>query len=348
VTTGAALEKLMLSSIELDESAIRPLVRDLYKVRRKTFWIDFLASSISGWAAFSAAVNLPLRSGQMIVVSAVSMFFLYRSLCFIHEVSHQNRRTLPGFETAYNVLIGFPFLMPSFAYVGVHQSHHKLSTYGTDQDPEYLPFAKSWLMTIVFAIEAFLIPIVLLLRFVLLTPLGLLVPEFNGWLAARASSLTMNVRYRREVTPAFMAKLKRDGAITFLIWASFLTLIGCNCIPVRTFCLWFAVCSVASFINSLRALGAHAYESEGKPLDRLGQLRDSIDTPGAFWTELWAPVGLRYHALHHYLPGIPYHNLPEAYRRLRATDSNVSYREMTSASLAHSLIALVRKGFRRV
>jgi len=30
----------------------------------------------------------------------------------------------------------------------------------------------------------------------------------------------------------------------------------------------------------------------------------------------WAPVGLRYHALHHYFPGIPYHNLGFAYQRL--------------------------------
>jgi fatty acid desaturase len=338
----------MLSGVELHESAIRPLVRDLHKVSRKVFWIDFLGSSISGWIAFAAAVRLPLLSLRMVMVSAVAMLLLYRCLCFIHEISHQNRRTLPGFETAYNLLIGFPFLMPSFAYVGVHQGHHKLATYGTAQDPEYLPFAKSWLMTIVFAIEGFLMPVALLLRFVLLTPIGLLVPEFQCWLAARASSLTMNVSYKRELTPAFMAKLIRDGTITFLLWASFVTLVALSYIPVRTFGLWLAICSVASFINSLRTLGAHAYESEGEPLDRSGQLRDSIDTPGAFWTELWAPVGLRYHALHHYFPGIPYHNLPEAYRRLTATEGNVTYREMTSASLAHSLLALLRKGFHRV
>ena len=87
-------------------------------------------------------------------------------------------------------------------------------------------------------------------------------------------------------------------------------------LPWRFFAIWYLVSAVASFINTVRTLGAHRYASDGTPLDRDGQLGDSIDTPGAFWTELWAPVGLRYHALHHYFPGIPYHNLNNAYRRL--------------------------------
>ena len=73
----------------------------------------------------------------------MAVLALYRGLCFMHEISHLNPRTLPGFERAWNGLIGFPLLLPSFVYSGVHQSHHKLSTYGTLQDPEYLPFAGS-------------------------------------------------------------------------------------------------------------------------------------------------------------------------------------------------------------
>jgi fatty acid desaturase len=82
-------------------------------------------------------------------------------------------------------------------------------------------------------------------------------------------------------------------------------------------------------------------------MDREGQLRDSIDTPGAVWTELWAPVGLRYHALHHYFPGIPYHNLRKAWQRLSATlPPDAVYQSVRSRGLARSLRALYRKGCR--
>ena len=40
--------------------------------------------------------------------------------------------------------------------------------------------------------------------------------------------------------------------------------------------------------------------------------------PPALLSPLWAPVGLRYHALHHLLPSMPYHALGECHRRLIA------------------------------
>ena len=40
--------------------------------------------------------------------------------------------------------------------------------------------------------------------------------------------------------------------------------------------------------------------------------------PPGLLAELWAPVGLRYHALHHLLASVPYHSYPEAHRRLAA------------------------------
>jgi fatty acid desaturase len=48
------------------------------------------------------------------------------------------------------------------------------------------------------------------------------------------------------------------------------------------------------------------------------QYLDSVNVPPpAPLSMLWAPVGLRYHALHHLMPSMPYHSLGEAHRRLR-------------------------------
>ncbi len=331
--------------LSLNDSIVKELVRDLHKADRRVYWTDLILTCLLGWSAFAFAVILKPLSVGMLASLLVAVCALYRGLCFMHEITHQSSRSLPHFERVWNWLVGFPLLMPSFIYVGVHQSHHRISTYGTSQDPEYLPFAQSSRMTTVFALESFLIPLVLLFRFVVLTPVGLVFPKFQRWLIVYASSLTMNPKYRREVTPELSRLIWRDSAITFGTWAILITLAAAGFVPWRIFAIWLCVDSLVSFVNTLRTLGAHAYESDGEPFDRERQLLDSIDTPGAFWTELWAPVGLRYHALHHYFPGIPYHNLATAYRRILAhLEVATSYRQMSSPSLQHSLRGLYLKG----
>jgi fatty acid desaturase len=333
--------------VTLDESQAKSLVRDLHRATPAIYWTDLILTSIVSWASFVLAVAMPPFSPVMLIATVVAAFAAYRGLCFIHEISHQSHRALPGFEAAWNVLIGFPMLMPSLVYVGVHQDHHSLKTYGTAQDPEYLPFARSSRMTLAFALESFLIPAALLIRFLVLSPVGLVSERLQQWLVVHASSLTINIRYLRNAIPLVVKRVKRQSVAILIGWSVAIGLACAGLIPWRIFVIWFVVCAFASFVNTLRTLGAHAYESSGETLDRMGQLIDSIDTPGRFWTELWAPVGLRYHALHHYFPGIPYHNLPEAYRRLVNTlPLSAAYRQMSSPSLPCSLRSLLRKGRR--
>jgi fatty acid desaturase len=53
---------------------------------------------------------------------------------------------------------------------------------------------------------------------------------------------------------------------------------------------------------------------------------------------------LRYHALHHFFPGIPYHNLGIAYRRIvAAVPQDSLFLQSTSPSLGRSLSELLRK-----
>lgn len=337
-----------LTSPTLADQRARELVRELHSANRKTYWMDLLATAVVGWISFGLAVALRFGSIPMWVASAVAVCALYRGLCFMHELSHIQPKALPGFETAWNFLMGVPLLIPSFVYVGVHQWHHKLSTYGTSQDPEYLPFAQSSRMTIGFIAHSVLIPSFLLLRFILVTPVGWFSTRFQRVLVQQASSLTMNLAYRREASGPLMRKVMNWSLITWAAWASALGLAAAGFIPWRFFGVWYLVVAAVSLVNTLRTLVAHEYESVGEPLSREEQLLDSINVPGAPWTGLWAPVGLRYHALHHLFPGIPYHNLAEAHRRLALQlPGSDSYQTVTSSGMLASLRTLLTKGMGR-
>lgn len=321
------------------------LVKDLHRPRPALFWADLLFSALAGWGGFGAALLTRPFSASMWLAFAIATCALYRGLCFVHEISHMRRSQVPGFETAWNAMFGVPLLMPSFVYVGVHANHHNLATYGTRQDPEYLPFAQSHRMTVVFAAHSVLIPLALLLRFLVLAPVATLWPRLRQWMLIHASSLSMNTGYRRDVSPGLAARVRRWEAAILFFWLGAAAMAIHYGVPWRAFALWCGISSCAALCNALRTLGAHRYQSPGNPLDREGQLLDSIDTPGGPWTELWAPVGLRYHALHHCFPGIPYHNLGTAYRRLVLTPpAEASYPRAISPGLPWSLRRLYRVG----
>ena len=325
----------------------RRLVSDLHTPTPAIFWADLVSSALIGWTAFATAVTAPF-SPVVLAAFVIAALALYRGVVFTHELSHIRRHALPGFETAWNLIFGVPLLLPSFTYVGVHQSHHNLATYGTTADPEYLPFASSRRLMIAFGLQsALLLPVLLVVRFLVLAPIGLLWPRFHRSLETHASSFSMNPQYRRDVSPETAIGMRRWEAVTFVVWASGAALFAAGMIPARFPLVWMAVLVAISLLNTLRVLGAHEYVSDGRPRSREEQLKDSIDTPGGPWTELWAPVGLRYHALHHYFPGIPYHNLGSAYKRLIANLPSTSpYRGSTSPSLRASLSKLYARAKR--
>lgn len=47
-------------------------------------------------------------------------------------------------------------------------------------------------------------------------------------------------------------------------------------------------------------------------------MRDTLTLHGSWATELSAPLGTRYHAVHHLLPNLPYHSLRAAHRDVEA------------------------------
>jgi len=296
--------------------AARELTRDLGTARARIYWLDMLLSAALGYGALAGAI-LASHWLATVVLGVVSALGFYRALMFIHELTHLHRDALPGFRLAWNLLVGIPLLTPSFMYEGVHTLHHKRTQYGTREDPEYLPLAlmKPWTLP-AFVLIAALAPLAFLIRFALLVPLGALVPPLRRLVWARASALSINPDFRRKPPEGALRKRVFWQELGGFVWAW--ALIGSVFwLGWRPLLIALCVLSLTALLNQLRTLVAHLWENEGEPMTVTAQFLDSVNIPPpGIAAEIWAPVGLRYHALHHLMPSMPYHDLPEAHRRL--------------------------------
>jgi fatty acid desaturase len=297
--------------------AAAELTRDIGEARPRVYWPDMLGSAAIGYAALAGAI-LAHEAWLAIACAAVAVLALYRALLFIHELSHLHRNALPGFRTTWNLLVGIPMLTPSFMYEGVHTLHHARTRYGTAEDPEYLPLAlmKPWSLP-AFVLIALLAPIGLIVRYALLAPLGLIVPAVRRMNWERFSALAINPGFRRRPAEAdqkrrfFWLEVGASAWAIVLIASVFL-------VGWRPLLIALAVFSAVGLLNQLRTLVAHLWENEGEPMTVTAQYLDSVNVPPPSpLAAIWAPVGLRYHALHHLMPSMPYHSLGEAHRRLR-------------------------------
>jgi fatty acid desaturase len=320
---AAAAPRASTSRIADDKAMLRAaseIARDLHKPRPLIYWADTLASSLIGYIALAATILAP-SVGLALLAAAIAVLSLYRAGSFIHEISHMKHSSVPGYRLGWNVLVGVPLMVPSFMYEGVHNLHHNRTRYGTVEDPEYLPLAlmKPWSLP-VFVLVAALAPVGLLIRYGILAPLSLLVPRLRKPVVERYSGLVINPSFRRR--PAEGADRTRwlwQEAATS-VWAiALIGLTAANVIPLRALLIFLGVIGAITVINQVRTLVAHLWENEGEAMSVTAQYLDSVNVPPpALLPALWAPVGLRYHALHHLLPGVPYHNLGKAHQRLTA------------------------------
>lgn len=314
-------ERVMKPTRREDEAMLRAaveLTRDLTKPDPKTYWADMLGSALLGYAALAGAV-LAGNVAVALLCAVVAILALFRAGSFIHELTHLKHSDLPGFRLGWNALIGIPLLVPSFLYEGVHTQHHARTRYGTVQDPEYLPLAlmKPWTLP-VFVLAAALAPVGVLIRFGVLTPLGLVIPALRAKTVASFSAMATNPAYRRRAPEGEFRRLWLGQEAAASIWAIVLiALVATGVVPLRAFLIFLGVLSGLMILNQIRTLVAHLWENEGEPMSVTEQYLDSVNVPPpGLLPELWAPVGLRYHALHHLLPSLPYHALPAAHRRL--------------------------------
>jgi fatty acid desaturase len=320
------------------------LTSDLAKPNAAIYWADLLLSATVGYGGLAAWY---IYGATLIGLAAAlfSVVALYRGVLFIHELAHLRKRAPRLFWTGWHALVGVPMLLPSFLYEGVHNLHHLKATYGTDQDPEYLRFARSRphhlaMMVPIAAAE----PVILVARFLFVVPIAALVPSTRTYVLERMSSMIMNPAFRRKEQPPFRTAWLVTEAVTTLYAWTILVLVTAGIIPLTLVLMWLAVWSGISLINMVRTLAAHHYENDGQPIGVVAQLLDTVNVPPpALLPMLWAPVGLRYHALHHLLPNLPYHGLGRAHRRLLAQlPADSPYRATTSRSISELLARMLR------
>jgi fatty acid desaturase len=326
------------------------IAHDLMTPRPWIYWCDLGATALTLYLSLFLAVTLPFSGGSL-AAATVAVLALYRGVSFIHELTHLRADAVPGFRAGWNLLIGVPFLTPSLMYEGVHMLHHAKDRYGTDADPEYRPLARLPARQLaIFLGVAILAPVGVFVRFAVIAPLSLVIPSLRRLATERMSAMTINPSFVRQD----IERARRPGwiaqEVACWLWSwTLVALTAVRAIPLRAVAIAASVYATMAVINQLRTAAAHMWESAGERMSFRDQFLDTVNVPPpALLPVLWAPVGLRYHALHHLIPRMPYHSLAAAHRRLvAALPHDSDYRQVEQAGLVPAVADLARRMWSR-
>ena len=331
----------------------RPIVADLLVPNPAVYWADFLTTILLGHLCFALVRLLPrvlsgAAPGWIVIASQAAAFLAscllyYRAVMFIHELVHLPQHKFRLFRVVWNLLCGIPLLTPSFTYA-THLDHHRRRSYGTHEDGEYFALARvsPWYAVMYFA-QGLLLPPLAVVRFLILTPLSWLSPRLRKWVHQRVSSLVVDPTYLRPLPTAGELRTIRLQELLVFLWCLGI-FIGLICVgrwPYPFLIQGYATGVMVLSINAVRTAVAHRWQSDGREFSLVEQLRDTvtIDNDGPL-AVLLCPVGLRFHALHHLFPTLPYHNAHAAHQRLLATlPADSPYR----ATIERSVIAALWK-----
>jgi len=302
--------------------ALKSAPDDPFRVKPWRYWADFLLSITLAYSAAVVYLLSPLGSWWQLGALPVAAFWLYRLGSLVHEVCHLGAHELRVFKVTWNVLVGTITLTPSPFFTRQHRDHHSLKMFGTPEDPEYVANvlqAGNLRSFLGYTAYMLVFPLLVFLRF-LLAPLTFLHPALRETVLERASSLTLNTRYRRKLTPFDRRAILGVEALCFLRAASIPLTIYLGVSPLSRFPLLYVLALATFFMNQMRQLADHHFDGDGTPASVEAHILDSCNfTKKDPLTLLFFPFAIRYHALHHLFPSLPYHNLEAAHGHLART-----------------------------
>ena len=335
-----------VSSPAFSLTQARGIVKDLFTPNPVIYWADFLGSLAVGGACFVLVRRvLPPFSLAQIAAFVVCGLCYFRAVLFIHELVHVRDKSFRTFRIVWNLFCGIPGLTPTFMYY-THVEHHMRKHYGTEDDGEYLPLATTspWHI-LIYMCQPLVLPAIAVTRFLILAPISWVSPTFRVWVQRHASAMVMDPTYIRPLPTKQTLRIFRLQEVLCFSWcAGVATVLALGLVPMGFLYTAYALSVFILTLNNLRTLGAHRYTNPGHEVTFVDQLLDSINYPNhRLISSLWAPVGLRFHALHHLFPSMPYHNLETAHHRLmRELPADSPYRQTVSPSLTSAIVQLLR------
>jgi len=340
--SSAYNEWVMGSSETMAEiAAMRRVVSDCFKPRMAIYFADVTITMLVVLASYGGAILLPLFSPMQIVSFLVAGPAVYRVGSFVHEIVHMRRGEHVAFKVYWHLIAGIPMFLPTYMYEN-HIGHHNTHDYGTRQDAEYLPFGASPIgLTILYTLQVLLIPVLAVFRFGVLVPISMVCPPVRRWMLARFSAYGIHFYYRREPSSGEPHALwMLIDVLVFIRLVAPVALCSMGILPWKVLGILYVLSVYALTLNWIRGLAAHRYRGDGQPMGLDEQFEDSVNLTGdPVLTEIICPLGLRFHALHHLFPSIPYHRLGEAHRKLMNELPEDSVYRKTLASGLWSVLA---------
>ncbi len=300
-------------------ATLRESSSNFFELKPARFWLDFALSLLFAYGAGAVFLLSPLGSLAQIASYPITVFWVYRLGSLVHEVCHLGHHEMRAFKITWNLLVGVMTLAPSPFFTRHHRDHHSQRQFGQHEDPEYVVnFYRqgSWLGLVGYGVLLSVFPLLVFFRF-LLSPLTFVHPALREWVLRHASSLTMNVHYERKLTRFDRLAITSIELVCCLRAAAMLFAVYFGLSHWTRLPLFYSIALGVLILNQLRLFGDHHFQSEGRALTYEDHICDSCNYTGRdVMTSLLYPFAIRYHALHHLFPAMPYHNLQAAHQFL--------------------------------